>query len=53
MNLPDKLTDLHRHLDGSMRAQTLHDLASQLGKVVPDDVAFHVGMGLQLSLIHI
>jgi adenosine deaminase len=42
--------DLHRHLDGSMRASTLRELAAQHGLTVPTDLAFHAGMGLDEAL---
>lgn len=44
------LSDLHRHLDGSIRPATLLDLAAQRGRAVPDDLAFHEGMGLDEAL---
>lgn len=40
------LTDLHRHLDGSLRLETLRELAGH----VPADFAFTVGMGLDAAL---
>lgn len=40
------LADLHRHLDGSLRAATLAELLGQ----VPADVAFTPGMGLAAAL---
>lgn len=40
------LPDLHRHLDGSLRARTLEQLAGPL----PDDLFFRPGMGLQAAL---
>ncbi len=49
MSLPP-LADLHRHLDGSLRPQTVAELAAKLGLTVPEDLAFHVGMGLQAAL---
>jgi adenosine deaminase len=45
-----KLADLHRHLDGSLRPATLHELAARAGREVPPDFAFHVGMGLDAAL---
>src|SRR5690349_3610180 len=45
MTLP-LLPDLHRHLDGSLRASTLRELAARSGREVPADLAFHAGMGL-------
>lgn len=44
------LSDLHRHLDGSIRPSTLLDLASKSGREVPADLAFHEGMGLGEAL---
>lgn len=44
------LADLHRHLDGSLRLSTLRELAGRAGRVVPDDYAFHAGMGLSEAL---
>lgn len=44
------LTDLHRHLDGSIRPSTLLELASKSGRSVPPDLAFHEGMGLGEAL---
>src|SRR5262245_41519134 len=41
------LPDLHRHLDGSLRASTVSELA---GGVVPVDLGFHAGMGLAAAL---
>lgn len=44
------LADLHRHLDGSLRPSTLHELATRQGVVVPRDLPFQVGMGLDAAL---
>src|SRR5687768_1380126 len=44
------LADLHRHLDGSLRASTLAELAARAGRSVPTDLAFHAGMGLDAAL---
>jgi adenosine deaminase len=44
------LADLHRHLDGSIRAATLEELATQSGRSVPADLAFHDAMGLADAL---
>lgn len=44
------LTDLHRHLDGSIRLSTLTELAHALGKQVPADLRFFPGMGLNAAL---
>jgi adenosine deaminase len=45
-----QLTDLHRHLDGSLRASTLDELAARAGKPVPRDLRFVPGMGLEAAL---
>ena len=44
------LADLHRHLDGSIRPSTLAELAARAGKVVPPDLVFTSGMGLDAAL---
>lgn len=44
------LSDLHRHLDGSLRPSTIVELAAQTGQVVPDDLAFVPNMGLAAAL---
>lgn len=44
------LSDLHRHLDGSLRKATLGELAGMCGVRVPDDVRFSAGMGLDGAL---
>lgn len=44
------LSDLHRHLDGSLRPDTLAELAAALGYPVPNDLKFHPGMGLAEAL---
>lgn len=44
------LADLHRHLDGSLRASTLRELAARDGREVPADLAFRAGMGLGEAL---
>jgi adenosine deaminase len=41
------LADLHRHLDGSLRPSTVRELA---GGAMPEDLAFHAGMGLAAAL---
>src|SRR5688572_26447207 len=41
------LADLHRHLDGSLRPATVRELA---GGAMPEDLAFHAGMGLAAAL---
>lgn len=45
-----RYTELHRHLDGSLRMETLRALAAPLGVEVPDEVGFFPGMGLQAAL---
>lgn len=40
------LSDLHRHLDGSLRAATVVELAAALGIQVPAELLFRPGMGL-------
>jgi adenosine deaminase len=42
--------DLHRHLDGSLRPSTLEELAARAKKVVPKDLRFAPGMGLEAAL---
>jgi adenosine deaminase len=44
------LTELHRHLDGSLRVSTVHALARALETRVPDALLFHPGMGLDAAL---
>lgn len=44
------LADLHRHLDGSLRPQTVQALAAARGVPVPDELAFVPGMGLEAAL---
>ncbi len=44
------LSDLHRHLDGSLRLSTLRELADVEGLELPADIAFHPGMGLEGAL---
>lgn len=48
--LPRALADLHRHLDGSLRPDTVNELAAGLGLTVPEDLPFSPGMGLQAAL---
>ncbi len=43
-----KISDLHRHLDGSVRPATLAEFAHP--NQVPTDLAFHKGMGLAAAL---
>ncbi len=47
-NIP--LTDLHRHLDGSLRPETLSEFALAEGLEVPPDLHFFPGMGLTGAL---
>ena len=44
------LSDLHRHLDGSLRPTTLAALAAERGVVVPAGLGFAPGMGLTQAL---
>jgi adenosine deaminase len=44
------LSDLHRHLDGSLREATLRELAAGLGVDVPAQFRFSRGMGLAAAL---
>jgi adenosine deaminase len=44
------LADLHRHLDGSLRPDTVLELAERAGRSVPPDLAFSAGMGLGAAL---
>jgi adenosine deaminase len=44
------LSDLHRHLDGSLRETTLRELAADLGIEVPTHLRFSPGMGLAAAL---
>lgn len=46
MNLPD----LHRHLDGSLRAETLEEFAREDGAPIPNRLLFSPGMGLAEAL---
>ncbi len=51
MDLPTAgISDLHRHLDGSLRLETLRELAAAAGVEVPADLAFRPGMGLAAAL---
>jgi len=45
-----KLVELHRHLDGSMRPDTIHAFAQELGLHVPEDLLFKPKMGLMEAL---
>jgi adenosine deaminase len=47
---PDDLTDLHRHLDGSLREATLRELAVENGLELPATLRFEAGMGLDEAL---
>ncbi len=44
------LADLHRHLDGSLRPETLDALADAVGVRVPPGLGFRAGMGLGEAL---
>ena len=44
------LAELHRHLDGSLRRATLHQLAAEQGVHVPPGLGFRPGMGLREAL---
>ena len=44
------LADLHVHLDGSLRASTLAELARAAGTPPPDDLLFFPGMSLPAAL---
>jgi adenosine deaminase len=44
------LSDLHRHLDGSLRESTVAELADRFGRDVPRDLRFFAGMGLDAAL---
>lgn len=47
---PEPLSDLHRHLDGSLRPSTVVELAAQRGVAVPERLVFEEGMGLEAAL---
>ena len=44
------LAELHRHLDGSMRRDTLLDLAREEGREIPENLGFWPGIGLESAL---
>ena len=44
------LSDLHRHLDGSLRRSTVEELAASRGIAVPAELPFYPGMGLVAAL---
>ena len=44
------LADLHRHLDGSIRPETLAEFAASAATPVPKDLPFSPGMGLSSAL---
>lgn len=49
--IPDTpLADLHVHLDGSLRASTLAELAREAGTPPPEDLLFSPGMSLEAAL---
>jgi len=43
-------SDLHRHLDGSIRWSTLQDLARRAGQTLPESLTFTPGLGLDEAL---
>jgi adenosine deaminase len=43
-------SDLHRHLDGSLRPSTVAELAASKGIEVPNPLEFSAGMGLEAAL---
>ena len=47
---PQSLSDLHRHLDGSLRERTVRELAAALSTDIPPDLRFFAGMGLEQAL---
>ena len=44
------LAELHLHLDGSLRMNTVRELAGRMGKQVPAELLFRPGMGLAEAL---
>lgn len=44
------LAELHLHLDGSLRPDTVRALADARGLAVPEDLRFFAGMGLEAAL---
>jgi adenosine deaminase len=44
------ISDLHLHLDGSLRPSTVVDLSAKAGLAVPKDLLFQPGMGLAAAL---
>ncbi len=44
------LAELHLHLDGSLRMNTVRELAERMGKQVPPELLFRPGMGLAEAL---
>ena len=48
--MSERYAELHRHLDGSLRASTLEALAAEQGVSLPAAVRFRKGMGLQAAL---
>lgn len=49
-SLHGSYVELHRHLDGSLRAQTLEELAHYVEVEVPPNFRFYPGMGLHEAL---
>lgn len=50
MEISGPFPDLHRHLDGSLRLETLVELAAAAGLELPADIGFRPGMGLEEAL---
>jgi adenosine deaminase len=48
-DLPE-LSDLHRHLDGSLRFNTFVAFAQEMGLPLPKNIRFYKGMGLDKAL---
>ena len=48
MNWPK--TDLHRHLDGSLRESTIHELAKKFQVTIPKEFTFKPHMTLDTAL---
>ena len=42
--------ELHVHLDGSLRKETLYELGEQYGIIIPDEFGFSDGIGLDIAL---
>lgn len=50
MDANTPLSELHRHLDGSLRPSTMRELARERGIPIPDPLHFRPGMGLEEAL---